>query len=131
MHTALLNLVISRCRRRIDAGDCPTEKGLPVETLEDAVVQLADQMATIQKTSENAQALATRYEDALWLIAEVGDGYGPRSRISGTNGEGHAECREIADSVLGIVWEDLPEDGNMNTPRVRERHKARVKGEGK
>ena len=45
---------------------------------------------------------------ALIDIASIGDGAGARNRQSGTNGEGHARCRAIADEALGIGLMDLP-----------------------
>lgn len=57
------------------------------------------------------ESLSNAYHEmraALIEIASVGDGFGARNRQSGTNGEGHARCRAIADKALGIGFADLP-----------------------
>jgi hypothetical protein len=68
-------------------------------------------------------------ESALYDIAEVGDGYGARSKQSGTNGEGHQDCRGIADAALRIEWDDLPDSSDdADTRPLRDRHRARMEG---
>lgn len=57
------------------------------------------------------ESLCNAYHEmraALIEIASVGDGFGARNRQSGTNGDGHARCRAIADKALGIGFADLP-----------------------
>jgi uncharacterized protein (UPF0548 family) len=44
MHDAMLKEVVKVCRQRQRDGDCPSVKAFGVETLEDAVVQLADRL---------------------------------------------------------------------------------------
>ncbi len=46
MHPLLLDDVIALCRRRLAQGDSPTEQPASVETLENAVIQLADTLAS-------------------------------------------------------------------------------------
>lgn len=71
------------------------------------------------------------YESALFDVAEVGDGFGSRNRRSGTNGEGHAQCLEIADGALDIKWEDLPHDSNeADASPLRVRHRAKQQAGG-
>lgn len=45
MHAEYLKLLVANCRQRIAEGDHPTVTGHSPETLEEAVVALADQLA--------------------------------------------------------------------------------------
>lgn len=56
MHPGLLKEIVQLCRRRLAAGDHPTESVADAEVLENAIVQLADQLAIRNK-------LLARYRD--------------------------------------------------------------------
>lgn len=61
MHPQLLSDIVALCRRRIAEGDTPTEPAVSVESLEAALVQLADAPRQNQcgETCERAQVCAT------------------------------------------------------------------------
>lgn len=57
MHPLLLDDVIALCRRRLAQGDSPTEQPASVETLENAVIQLADTLASELRELERKPSL--------------------------------------------------------------------------
>jgi len=79
--------------------------------LKSAVTLPPSEIGSLARLRSANESLSNAYHDmraALIEIASIGDGFGARNRQSGTNGEGHAKCRAIADKALGIGWDDLP-----------------------
>lgn len=61
MHKQLLLKVVGNCRRRSAEGDCPTVEPFSVETLENAVIDLADRVMALER-----ELTATRAEAEAW-----------------------------------------------------------------
>lgn len=55
MHKAILDLTVAKARKRFSEGDCPSEPPDSVEHLEDAVIDLADQVANLKKIFVNPE----------------------------------------------------------------------------
>lgn len=62
MHEAALQEVIRVCRQRDREGDCPTVKAFDVETLEGAVIQLADRLKIILDPDTESDAGVLHHE---------------------------------------------------------------------
>lgn len=62
MHEAALQEVIRICRQREREGDCPTVKAFPVETLENAVIQLADRLKIVLDPDTESDAGVAHWE---------------------------------------------------------------------
>jgi len=74
MHKQLLIRVIANCRRRIQEGDCPTVEPIGVETLENAVVELADRVMALEPKPEAPTAFDPTQPPAQALSDEQIDG---------------------------------------------------------
>lgn len=55
MHKLILDQVVASVRRRVEQGDCPTEPAQSVETLELAVIQLAEAAKARSLSKDNGE----------------------------------------------------------------------------
>jgi hypothetical protein len=66
MHPALADKIVEQVRKRVNEGDCPTTEAFGVETLEEAVLELADRPAkTLRTLAEAMKVFAPDLADQL------------------------------------------------------------------
>ena len=66
MNRELLSALVENVRKRASEGDCPLTPAYPVETLENAIIDLADKPLYATPTSADADKLLKALRDHGW-----------------------------------------------------------------
>lgn len=100
MHKDILDAVIKNCRQRIVDGDCPTVPHTPIETLENAVDDLAAEVERLS-TLRASGRLAPEVEGDV--VEAARDAF---YESEGTNENGIVA---VVDAVTGIISSEVRE----------------------